>query len=522
MAEIKKISGRPVVDYMARDYDSILRSMRDMVPNKLPEWFDYESEADFGNVLLELFAHMGDIIGYYQDRMVNESFLATARERRSIINHLQLIGYRLGTAVPASAFLDISVAGNVTGKAVIRKGATFATRSTAGQSSIRFEYTGDKTIEIDFGAIEIIDGRRTYGGLPVEEGRRVVGDIIGESDGSANQRFVLSHSPLILRSLGPGKVDARGISLVVETGTGESMVRREWQLRDSLAFSRGDDTHFIVEIDEFDRASVIFGDGISGGVPAKGGIIKAGYRVGGGVRGNVGAGTIDTVIEATDLALLGAQVTNPVKAVGGADRESIAHAASQAPALFRTQGRAVTAEDYKTLALDFTGVGKARPEKGDWNTVILYIAPEGGGFVSDVLKNELLVYFEDKCPMGSTIEIRDVDYIRVYLSAKVGMSSYYAHSPGEIEEKVQAAAARLLAFENVDFGQTIYISKFYEAIEAIEGVAYVNITEFRREDTVTADHMESGLIQLGPNEIPAVPSETGDQSYSKGIRVEIQ
>ena len=30
---------------------------------------DFASEADFGNVLLELFAHMGDILSYYQDRV---------------------------------------------------------------------------------------------------------------------------------------------------------------------------------------------------------------------------------------------------------------------------------------------------------------------------------------------------------------------------------------------------------------------------------------------------------------------
>ncbi|MCP4154592.1 MAG: putative baseplate assembly protein, partial [bacterium] len=106
MAEIKKMDGRPLIDYMARDYESFLRSMQEMIPYKLPEWTDYQSEADFGNVLLELFAHMGDIISYYQDRVANESFLGTARERRSIIRHLRLIGYQMSTAAPAAADLQ--------------------------------------------------------------------------------------------------------------------------------------------------------------------------------------------------------------------------------------------------------------------------------------------------------------------------------------------------------------------------------------------------------------------------------
>ena len=74
-----RCNGSPVVDYMARDYDSLLQAMYNQVPSKLPQWKDFTNEADFGNVLLELFAHIGDILSYYQDRVANESFLGTAR-----------------------------------------------------------------------------------------------------------------------------------------------------------------------------------------------------------------------------------------------------------------------------------------------------------------------------------------------------------------------------------------------------------------------------------------------------------
>ncbi|NIS33580.1 MAG: hypothetical protein GWO04_28065, partial [Actinobacteria bacterium] len=71
MAEIKRVEGQAVIDYMARDYESLLRSMEALIPYKLPEWTDHRSGADFGRVLLELFAHMGDILSYYQDRVAN-------------------------------------------------------------------------------------------------------------------------------------------------------------------------------------------------------------------------------------------------------------------------------------------------------------------------------------------------------------------------------------------------------------------------------------------------------------------
>src|SRR5262252_8449955 len=122
MAEIKNVDGRPVIDYMARDYASFLQSMRALIPEKLPQWTDYESDADFGNVLLQLFAHMGDILSYYQDRVANESFLGTARTRRSVIQHLRLIGYKLGTAVPAAASLQVTVPAAVNAVVTVARG----------------------------------------------------------------------------------------------------------------------------------------------------------------------------------------------------------------------------------------------------------------------------------------------------------------------------------------------------------------------------------------------------------------
>src|SRR5437870_1998873 len=139
MAEITQVNGSPVVDYMARDYESLLRAMYDLIPAKLPQWKDFTNEADFGNVLLQLFAHIGDILSYYQDRVANESFLGTARGRRSVIEHLRLIGYKLSTAVPAAASLNVTVPGAVTAAVTINQGDAFATKSQKNKPSIRFE-----------------------------------------------------------------------------------------------------------------------------------------------------------------------------------------------------------------------------------------------------------------------------------------------------------------------------------------------------------------------------------------------
>ncbi|MBE9570803.1 MAG: baseplate J/gp47 family protein, partial [Proteobacteria bacterium] len=358
--------------------------------------------------------------------------------------------------------------------------------------------------------------KKYFKDIPVEEGRVVEDEILGISDGTPNQIFQLAHPELILRSLGKGQDIQKDIFLIVKIG--EKIDK--WNLQETLAFSRDEQKDYVIEIDEEDRAMVIFGDGAFGAIPASGAIVKATYRIGGGSHGNVAANTIETIVDAPHLALLGAKVTNAEPSTGGAERESIEHAVLHAPSVFRSLKRAVTTDDYKALALDFKGVGKVRAEATNWNTVTLFIAPEGGGYVSDVLKANLLAYFEDKRPVTTIVEIENVDYVKIYVTAKVGVSSYY--SKEDIKQKVKEAAGSLLGFDRVDFAQLIYLSKFYEAIEAIEGIEYVNINEFRRQGQEVDTVEPEGKIELGSNEIPRIPDDPDDDpDYANGIKVVI-
>lgn len=501
---------RPVTDYLARDATSLLAAMRELIPRRLPEWTDFANEADFGNVLLELFAHLGDVLSYYQDRVAGESFLGTARTRRAVIDHLRLIGYRLGTAAPAAAALSLTVPAGVSGTATISPGDAFATTSGRGRPSVRFEYAGATPLVLTFDGAGP-PGQRQRASVPilVQEGRRFADELLGTADGRPDQRYPVVHPRVVRRPPGASPTGAQDVLLVTRLGG----VVEGWRLQDTLAFSGSDDHHFTLEIDEDDQATVVFGDGVSGAVPPIGAELRITYRTGGGQHGNVPAGAITTIVNAPELALLGAAVTNPDPATGGAERESIEHAVAHAPAVFRSLNRAVTPADHEALARTVKGVGKVRALPGGWNRVRLLVAPAGGGRVSDVLQADLIGFFEDKRMLGQLVEVSDVEYVPIRVTAEIGVESYYV--PDEVVAAVARAGAALLAFDAVDFGQSVYLSAFYERIQEVPGVLFVTITEFRREGAGAVVE-PSGRIQLDPQELPAVPA---DPAYADGLRV---
>lgn len=485
-----------------RDYNGLLAAMLDRVPDTLPEWTGRDNPADFGRVLLELFAHMGDILGYYQDRVAAEALLGTATSRRSVIQHLRLIGYELRTAAPAVTTLRVSVPGTVTGTVTVNPGDAFATRSRPGVPSVRFEYTGAGPLRIDFGAVtaDPATGRKAYDKITVEEGRLIAGEVIGTSDGRPGQRFPLARPRLILR---PG--NASDLRISNPDGV--------WTVVDSLAFSQGGQRHCTVDVDADDRATVSFGDGTFGAIPAPGQPVTATYRVGGGAAGNVGPGEVNIIVGGA-LATLGATVTNPATARQGPDREAIADAVAHAPGVFRASGRAVTAADYEALALSFPGVAKVRATTGTWNEVLLHVVPEGGGDVSDVLEAGLTAFLADKRMLGQVVTVTGVTYRPVLVTAQVGVDTRNVFN--DVVDAVQRRAGALLALDAVDFGQPVYLSRFYEEIQSTPGVLWANITEFRRDDEPDPPVQAQGKIDFLPFELPAAPAGA---DYPGGVRL---
>lgn len=111
--KITTLRRRPVVDYVTKDYEGFRQGMLNQIPLLLPNWTD-RSESDFGVVMIELFAYVADILSYYQDRVANEAFLPTATQRRSVVELLRLIDYRIDPGLAASAAIHFDCTADVT------------------------------------------------------------------------------------------------------------------------------------------------------------------------------------------------------------------------------------------------------------------------------------------------------------------------------------------------------------------------------------------------------------------------
>ncbi len=88
-------------DYTSKDVDSLRLRLQSLVRSVFPDWTDF-NVASFGNILLELYAFVGDVLTFYQDNQARESRLLTATQRKNLIALTKLLGFRPAGAAAAT------------------------------------------------------------------------------------------------------------------------------------------------------------------------------------------------------------------------------------------------------------------------------------------------------------------------------------------------------------------------------------------------------------------------------------
>ncbi|CCH76130.1 conserved hypothetical protein [Nostocoides japonicum T1-X7] len=97
----------PDYDTTARD-DTALRAMLVERLGALQPGYD-PSPADVTITLVELMAHLGDLLAYRQDRAATESWLGTARRRASVTRHARLVDFAVPPATSAATVVQVLV-----------------------------------------------------------------------------------------------------------------------------------------------------------------------------------------------------------------------------------------------------------------------------------------------------------------------------------------------------------------------------------------------------------------------------
>src|SRR5215467_4231265 len=595
----------PNIDYTSRDYQSMITDMINMIPTYLPEWTD-RSPGDFGIVLMEEFAYMGDILNFYIDRIANEAFIATAQLLFQISNpclnpvfipgpgstggptqvasptpviniapgttdavvfettsdlwiwgdgvvnppivyqSTGLVGQRIVLGDPTKAWptyvfsqgnanqvVIVTPAGSTPGGAGDVQWTLAPNNSFVNQAGTATMFTvvsggtdkygnailntilfGDNnhgqvppvnsTVTVTYSTtqLSLVAGSTppsyapasSYTGLVwAMHGQTSAGEGIGISDGTPNMAYTLYHTPVV-----DGSVD-----IYVDEGGGPVKWKYYQRIVDALSSTEA----YTLNSDANGVVTVMFGDNISGRIPAVGALVTATYMVGGGVTGNVAANTLTQMQTGPPQVV---SVTNPQAAAGGADAESTDHIRLHAPLSITAINRAVTLDDYAALTLNVPSVAKASAISTSYNAVDVYIHPTGNFFATgpndtnglQTLTNKVSAlaptitnsgytgWLDDKKMVSTSIVVLppqynnngvlSTGYVPCNVTATVQVLPQYHTSA--VQNATISAIQNLFLFAVVDFGSKITLSSIYHALMNVPGVDYANVTVLARNE----------------------------------------
>lgn len=89
------------IKYTSRDFESIRRDLENFAKRYYPDSYKDFNRASFGSLMLDTVSYVGDVLSFYLDYQVNESFLETAVEYNNVRRIARQLGYRAKTS-PAS------------------------------------------------------------------------------------------------------------------------------------------------------------------------------------------------------------------------------------------------------------------------------------------------------------------------------------------------------------------------------------------------------------------------------------
>lgn len=425
-----------------------------------PNWTD-ESASDFGIQILWLDSVLMRWLVDHLERVKANCYLPTATSREAVRLICAARDYVLAEASSASVSVTFSCQGGHP-QFTIPKGTKVGTAEQTDQKQIVFETAAAAVVNTGVNTIAVT----------CVQGESITAEVVGSSDGTTGQSFACKQKGVVWHS-----------ELVEVFDTGAWVT---WTRVDSFFDSAATDNHYRVLTDDNGAYRILFGNGVNGRIPGRGtNNVRVGYRKGGGLIGNVGAGSITELITAVQYVT---GVTNALAASGGQDRESIESARLRAPAFIRTLQRAVTLSDMETLAEHyvsptFGAIAKAKAISYGGFSFHVMIVPRSGGYPDAAHRAELQAYLDELRMVCTAIQVTNPNYRQVNVTATVTM--YPNFSPAEVAARIRERLVAYISPAYQDpttgvyphgFGRDIHLSDLYALIDGTDGVDHCTVT----------------------------------------------
>ena len=468
----------PLVNFSNLDFDQIKTSIKDYLRAN-SNFTDYDYEGSNLSTIIDILAYNTYITSYNANMVTNEVFIDGATLRENVVSLARNIGYVPKSRNAAKAFVSFAVdTSSTTAVSVtLKRGITLVSSNLFANTSYVFSIPEDITVPVNS------DGLALFDNIEVHEGTHIT-QSFNVSSRTPNQKYILNNSG----------IDTDLITVSVREAPNSTIVRTYKQFSSLYEVDSTSPVYFIQEI-ENERYELMFGDGVFGLKLEEPNIVEVGYITSSGEAGNgisqfTFAGQLvdnNNTSITTGISLINTDQTS----FGGSAIESVESVKKNAPQIYASQNRAVTAADYEVLipriypeaesVSAFGGEDLVPPQYGK---VFISVKPENGVYLSTSIKEDISRELRKYSVAGIVSEIVDLKYLYVETDSYVYYNQNKAPSASVVSSLVTSnIGAYADSTELNKFGARFKYSKYQKIIDDTHQSITSNITtvQMRRD-----------------------------------------
>jgi len=417
------------------DFDNIKSNLKNYLKGQ-SQFTDYDFEGAGINQLLDILAYNTHYNALYQNLTVNEMFLDSAQKRSSVVSRALELGYvpRSSRAARAGIQVTVSNVPNNPNLLEIPTGTPF--RTTIDGKNYSF-FTMENYV-----ALRSNTNTYVFPEVVLIQGKKITNTFTVTTNGE----YLIPNA----------KADLSTLVVSVQEDPNSSARTAYIFGSDVSDISETTRSYFYKEIDG-NRYQVYFGDGIIGFNPPNGAKVTLEYYV--CDQENPNGARIFTY----NGGLFGSATVNiltTTRSEGGQGPESIESIKYNAPRHYAAQGRAVTADDYRTLLpqlypnVDAISVwGGEKNDPPIYGKAFICIKPKTGATLTNETKNQITSnILKDKNVVSILPEIVDPDFMNILVDTTV---YYNSNATSKGASTIQTIVADIIS----NFNNT-YLNKF--------------------------------------------------------------
>lgn len=426
-----------------------LKTIKDSEGNPLITDF---SEGNILVIIISLFAAIAETLHYYIDNASRESFLSSSRRYESVVKHGLLVDYHARSAIASTVDLIITRPSGSSSKGSLNIPQGTTLKDTQGNIwQVSKEVIWDTNVSTC--KVPLVQ-HQAYNVYELVNSTIPVGDNVTIKLGALDNKGLYEEGTLSLHIEGV-----------------------KWTLVKTFAYSKPDDLHYIVVVNQDGIPTIMFGDGVFGAKPKPYSVItRVSCYITQGYKGNIGIGEITELPSSIASSLSDASASNPNPGVGGSNYEDFDMLKEHIPLHARTQNVAVTAQDFEDLAKLVDGVSKVKLEYECGRKLNIYISPDGGGIASSGLCTKVYNILKTFAPLTTYIKVKPAGIAELILDISVtGKKSFKSDN---IKNDVLQALYDKYSPESSDIGGSIRLSDIYRLVDQLPTVDYLYVNKF--------------------------------------------